>query len=231
VVVRRRGSATVAAADTAASDDGEVLAACADTTVELGGKDDDGALDGGNPPGPGKRKDCNAAMHHPLGHAVMRCIEEVARLERQVAARHTRRRGPVGGAARPEVEEPRCQEEQAEGSEAAAADDDAGASTASATDGTGEATADAGEPAPAQHHLCADCDVYLTHEPCPMCAMALVHSRVRRIMYALPVADGALGSRYELHAERSLNHHFCAIRNVLRQDARDAGLLADSAPG
>ena len=56
-----------------------------------------------------------------------------------------------------------------------------------------------------------------------MCAMALVHSRIRRVVYALPSADqGALGSRYRLHTERALNHHFAVYRGFLADEARAA---------
>jgi tRNA-specific adenosine deaminase 3 len=42
-----------------------------------------------------------------------------------------------------------------------------------------------------------------------MCAMALVHARVRRVVYARPdAAAGALESRGRLQAVRSLNHHY-----------------------
>jgi tRNA-specific adenosine deaminase 3 len=74
-------------------------------------------------------------------------------------------------------------------------------------------------------HLCNECDVYVTAEPCAMCAMAMVHSRVRRVVYALPVAGGgALGSLYRLHAYRSLNHHFQVVRGMLQHEAEAAGL-------
>ena len=38
--------------------------------------------------------------------------------------------------------------------------------------------------------------------------MALLHSRVSRVIYTQPQADGALGSSYKLHTIASLNHHF-----------------------
>ena len=46
-----------------------------------------------------------------------------------------------------------------------------------------------------------------------MCAMALVHSRVRRVVFCRPDPEhGALASRYRLHGCRSLNHHYQVFR-------------------
>ena len=47
-----------------------------------------------------------------------------------------------------------------------------------------------------------------------MDAMALVHSRIRRVVYALPSADGALATRHHIHTLKSLNHRYRAF--VLR---------------
>ena len=72
--------------------------------------------------------------------------------------------------------------------------------------------------------------MYVTVEPCAMCAMALVHSRVRRVIYALPAAGGgAIGSRYMLHTERSVNHHFSVVRGALQSEAARAASLANTA--
>ena len=58
-------------------------------------------------------------------------------------------------------------------------------------------------------YLCTGFDCYLVREPCAMCAMALVHSRVRRVVYAETDHDwGALGGNFRLHGQRSLNHHY-----------------------
>lgn len=42
--------------------------------------------------------------------------------------------------------------------------------------------------------------------------MALLHSRIRRVFYLVSRSDGALGSRYKLHAAKLLNHHFEVYR-------------------
>lgn len=64
-------------------------------------------------------------------------------------------------------------------------------------------------PASPTAYLANNLDVFVSHEPCAMCAMALVHSRVGRVFYgyANPV-HGGLGSVFRIHLIPSLNHHF-----------------------
>ncbi|OQR90847.1 kinase [Thraustotheca clavata] len=63
-----------------------------------------------------------------------------------------------------------------------------------------------------ESYLCTGYDVYVATEPCVMCAMALVHSRVRRVLYIQKnSSSGALGSIYQLHTQRSLNHRYRAF--------------------
>jgi tRNA(adenine34) deaminase len=63
-----------------------------------------------------------------------------------------------------------------------------------------------------------DCDLYVTKEPCPMCAGALVHARMRRVIFGC--ADprgGAAGGLLNLLQNPSLNHQ-CEIIAGLRGD-------------
>ncbi|KAF5738815.1 inactive tRNA-specific adenosine deaminase-like protein 3 isoform X2 [Tripterygium wilfordii] len=65
-------------------------------------------------------------------------------------------------------------------------------------------------------YLCTGYDIFLVWEPCTMCAMALVHQRIRRIFYAFPNPKaGALGSVHRLQGEKSLNHHYVVFRILL----------------
>jgi tRNA(adenine34) deaminase len=53
-----------------------------------------------------------------------------------------------------------------------------------------------------------DCDLYVTIEPCAMCAGAIMHARIRRLVFgARDPKTGACGSIVDLFAERRLNHH------------------------
>ena len=53
-----------------------------------------------------------------------------------------------------------------------------------------------------------ECEVYVTLEPCAMCAMALLHARVKRVVYgARDPKTGAAGSVIDVFGEPRLNHH------------------------
>ncbi|PKA58692.1 hypothetical protein AXF42_Ash008979 [Apostasia shenzhenica] len=68
-------------------------------------------------------------------------------------------------------------------------------------------------------YLCTGFDIYIVWEPCSMCAMALVHQRIRRIFYAFPNPNtGALGSVHRLHGEKSLNHHYSVFRILIPEE-------------
>ena len=52
-----------------------------------------------------------------------------------------------------------------------------------------------------------DCDLYVTKEPCPMCAGALVHVRIRRVIFGCSdPRGGAAGGLLNLLQNPSLNH-------------------------
>ncbi|KAA0187459.1 hypothetical protein HAZT_HAZT006184, partial [Hyalella azteca] len=58
-------------------------------------------------------------------------------------------------------------------------------------------------------YICTGLDAYLSHEPCMMCAMALLHSRVQRVFYHHRNAEkGALGSVVKLHTLPNINHRY-----------------------
>jgi tRNA(adenine34) deaminase len=62
--------------------------------------------------------------------------------------------------------------------------------------------------------------LYVTLEPCPMCAGALVAARVSRVVFAAPDPKaGACGSLYNLCGDPRLNHELTVTHGVLREDA------------
>ena len=53
-----------------------------------------------------------------------------------------------------------------------------------------------------------ECELYVTLEPCAMCAMAMMHARLKRVVYGAPdPKTGAAGSVVDLFANPQLNHH------------------------
>ena len=60
----------------------------------------------------------------------------------------------------------------------------------------------------AGNYRLSDCDLYVTLEPCAMCAGAIMHARVRRLVFgASDPKTGACGSVIDLFADARLNHH------------------------
>ena len=124
----------------------------------------------------------SATAVHPLHHATLVAVEAVAAGQRAVAAQLDGQELP------PPDKRPRL--------------DDTGT----------PADAPLAQAPQTCPYLCTGYDVYLAHEPCIMCAMALVHSRARRVIFCHAARDGlgALGGAggLRLHSKPSLNHHY-----------------------
>ena len=71
-----------------------------------------------------------------------------------------------------------------------------------------------------------DCDLYVTKEPCGMCAGALVHTRIRRVIFGCADPDaGAAGSVVNLLQMPGFNHHCQITSGVLQKEC--AAILRD----
>lgn len=67
-----------------------------------------------------------------------------------------------------------------------------------------------------ENYRLPDCEVYVTLEPCAMCSMALMHARVRRVVFgASDPKTGAAGGVLDLFAQRQLNHQTEVVGGVL----------------
>ena len=66
----------------------------------------------------------------------------------------------------------------------------------------------------------ADCALYVTLEPCVMCAGAIMHARLNRVVYgARDPKTGACGSVVDLFGESRLNHHAMVAGGVMAEEA------------
>jgi tRNA(adenine34) deaminase len=71
-----------------------------------------------------------------------------------------------------------------------------------------------------------DCELYVTKEPCTMCAGALVHTRIRRVIFGCPdPSAGAAGSLMNLLQISAFNHQCEIISGVLQNEC--AAILQD----
>ena len=64
-----------------------------------------------------------------------------------------------------------------------------------------------------------DCELFVTLEPCLMCAGAIMHARIARVVYgAGDPKTGACGSVLDVFAEQRLNHHAEVTGGVLAEE-------------
>jgi len=71
-----------------------------------------------------------------------------------------------------------------------------------------------------RNHRLVGCTLYVTLEPCAMCAMAMVHARVARLVYAArDPKTGAAGSVFDLLRDPRHNHRVEVAEGVLAEEA------------
>lgn len=66
-----------------------------------------------------------------------------------------------------------------------------------------------------------DCDIYVTLEPCPMCAGAIYQARMKRVIFgASDLKAGALGGNFDMYKEK-LNHYPEVIKNICENECSE----------
>ena len=64
-----------------------------------------------------------------------------------------------------------------------------------------------------------DCDIYITLEPCIMCAGAIIQARFKRVVYgAKDYKGGAFGSSINVMEAQNINHHPEIVGGILEQE-------------
>ncbi len=65
-----------------------------------------------------------------------------------------------------------------------------------------------------------DCTLYVTLEPCPMCAGAIFLSRIMRVVYAAPDSKGGvLNDEFNMYEQKFVNHRPMIDRDILKEEA------------
>lgn len=76
------------------------------------------------------------------------------------------------------------------------------------------------------NHRLPGCSLYVTLEPCPMCAGAMIHARLARVVYgAVDPKTGAAGGVFDLLGDPSHNHRIEVTGGCLAKESSD--LLRD----
>lgn len=66
-----------------------------------------------------------------------------------------------------------------------------------------------------------DCELFVTLEPCPMCAGAIYQSRIKKVYFgAYDLKQGALGSSFNLYDIKTLNHHPLVQGGILEKECQ-----------
>ncbi len=67
-----------------------------------------------------------------------------------------------------------------------------------------------------------DCEMYITLEPCPMCAGAIINSRIKKIYIgALDEKTGAVGSVFNLFTDYKFNHDVEFEKGILKDECEN----------
>ncbi len=73
-----------------------------------------------------------------------------------------------------------------------------------------------------KNYRLVDCELYVTLEPCMMCVGAMLHARLKRVVFgAADPKTGACGSVINLPAEARLNHHATFVGGVLADECSE----------
>ncbi|MCG2588682.1 tRNA adenosine(34) deaminase TadA [Rhodohalobacter sulfatireducens] len=72
-----------------------------------------------------------------------------------------------------------------------------------------------------QNKYLDDCTLYVTLEPCPMCAGALVWSKLKRVVFGtMDEKAGSCGSVFNISSNKKLNHSVEVIQGVMEADCK-----------
>jgi len=67
-------------------------------------------------------------------------------------------------------------------------------------------------------YLCTGYTCLVTCEPCNMCSMALLHSRIGCVIYGTSIKEGSLGTKCKIHCYKPFNHHFFVYKGFLQKE-------------